>query len=67
MSCSRSRRRSEVVSEEVEAIRREVEVEAAAEAEAERESFRESRCFLVVWRDRSGRRRCKCCCRRHSD
>lgn len=65
MSCSRCRRRSEVVSEEVEAIRRE-EVEAAAEAEAERESFRESRCFLVIWRDRCGRRRCKCC-RRHSD
>ncbi|MBR0597406.1 hypothetical protein [Sinanaerobacter chloroacetimidivorans] len=25
--------------------------------------FRRSRCFLVVWKDERGRRRCKCCCR----
>jgi len=52
MSCSRRRRRSESIAEEV---------------EAERESFRESKCFLVIWRDRCGRRRCKCCCRRCRD
>ena len=63
MSCSRKRHRSDSIVNEVEVICREAE----EEIEAERESFRESKCFLVIWRDRCGRRRCKCCCRRRSD
>ncbi|MDF2654015.1 MAG: hypothetical protein K0R19_489 [Bacillota bacterium] len=57
MSC-RCRRRREL-EEEVESARdicRERE-----EVESETESLCNSDCFLIVWRDRNGRRRCKCC------
>ncbi|MDF3002745.1 MAG: hypothetical protein K0Q48_2864 [Bacillota bacterium] len=44
----------------------EEEVEAAQDicrerVESETESLCNSDCFLIIWRDRNGRRRCKCC------
>lgn len=32
--------------------------------ESECESFHNARCFWVIWKDRNGRCRCKCCHRR---
>lgn len=62
MSCSRGcRSESRVEAEETVRCERE---EVAAESELE--SFRGSKCFLVVWRDRNGRKRCKCCCRQEN-
>ena len=59
MCCSRWRSQVESAADHVRAAENRVE--------AENESFRRSRCFLIVWRDENGRRRCKCCCRRRND
>lgn len=59
MSCSRRRTQVEAEANQVEA--------AADEVQSENESLRNSRCFLVVWRDEDGRRRCKCCCRNNEE
>ena len=51
-------RRWREIEEEVEAAEDICEEEAV---ESETDSFCNSRCFLIIWRDRDGRRRYKCC------
>jgi hypothetical protein len=60
MSCCNRRRRVEPISEEIESTRC---VSEESEAESCYDSFHESKCFMVIWRDRCGRRRYKCCYR----
>jgi len=57
MCCSRCRSQAETLNQ----------VEAAEDQAEVNQSFRNSRCFLIGLRDASGRRRCKCCCRRSND